>query len=69
MTAIRPASLAPQHIVGVVEAYRRHWPHLSLPLFRAEDVLPLLEGDDRDIDAAIALLDAGRVHYRPGEEP
>lgn len=68
MNAIRPAPLDPIHIVGVVEAYRRNWPHLGLPMFRAEDVLPLLNGDDRDIDAAVALLEAERVHYAPGDE-
>ncbi|MGY1946681.1 hypothetical protein [Nocardia asiatica] len=54
-------------IVGVVEAYERHWPHLKPPMFRSVDVLPLLQGDDREYNAAVKLLDAGRVHYPEGE--
>ncbi|MFE7744467.1 hypothetical protein [Nocardia sp. NPDC057455] len=56
-------------ITGVVEAYARHWPHLKPPMFRAADVLPMLQGDDRAYAAACVLLDAGRVHYEEGEGP
>ncbi|WP_157119777.1 hypothetical protein [Nocardia xishanensis] len=56
-------------IVGVVEAFARHWPHLKPPMFRADDVLPLLAGNDREYNAASALLEAERVHYQPGQEP
>lgn len=67
--SIEPPPLDGIDIIGVVEAYSRTWPHLKPPIFRAADVLPLLAGDDRAYDAAVTLLEAGRVHYPPGEEP
>lgn len=57
-------------IVGVVEAYTRNFPSVGLPMFHADDVLPLLEGADREFAAAVALLDAGRVFFSvPPEQP
>lgn len=67
MTAEPPSAPGPV-IVGVVEAYARNWPHKKPPLFRWPDVEPLLAGDDREFAVASALLEADRVHFRPGEE-
>lgn len=61
----QPPRLPGSQIVQVVETYRRRFTHL--PMFHADDVLPLLHGDDREYAAAEALLNAGRVFYPPGE--
>lgn len=55
-------------VAAVVRAYQRNFPNAALPLFHADDVLPLLAGDDNDHSAAEALINADRVFY-PKETP
>ncbi|MEU1550258.1 hypothetical protein [Nocardia sp. NPDC005745] len=59
-----PPRLPGEFVVRLVEAYQRHYQHL--PLLHADDVLPLLRGDDREYAAAEALLNADRVYYPEG---
>ncbi|WP_194818818.1 hypothetical protein [Nocardia sp. XZ_19_385] len=61
---VRPPRLPGSLIVGLVEAHQRG--ALHLPIFHAEDVLPLLDGDDREIAAAAVLLEAQRLFYPGG---
>ncbi|MGW4090065.1 hypothetical protein [Nocardia sp. NPDC004750] len=61
-----PPRNPPEVIVGVVQAFQRNWPHLKPPLFHADDVLPMLSGDDAQYNAAVVLLDAERVYYPDG---
>ncbi|MEU6583959.1 hypothetical protein [Nocardia sp. NPDC046763] len=56
-----PPRLPGELIVRLVEAHKRG--NLHLPMFHADDVLPLLDGDEREIAAAAVLLDANRVFY------
>ncbi|MEV0247519.1 hypothetical protein AB0H76_13080 [Nocardia sp. NPDC050712] len=58
---VRPPRLPGALIVQLVEAHQRG--ALHLPIFHAEDVLPLLDGHDREIAAAAVLLEANRVFY------
>jgi len=53
-------------IVSTVAAYARNFPHLGPPMFHADDVLPMLTGDDTHFETASALLEAGRVFYPDG---
>ncbi|MEV4241185.1 MULTISPECIES: hypothetical protein [unclassified Nocardia] len=61
--SVSPPACKGKTIVEVVEAFQRNWPHLKPPIFRAADVLPLLQGNDREFAAASLLIDGGRVHY------
>ena len=48
-------------IVRLVDTFSRHgWP---LPMLHAGDVLPMLDGTEREIAAAAAFIEAGRVFY------
>lgn len=62
-----PPRCAPSLIVSVVKAYRRNFPALKPPMFHADDVIPMLAGDDAHYETASALLEAGRVFYPDGE--
>jgi len=62
-----PPRCSAEVIANTVGAYRRNFPHLKPPLFHAEDVIPMLSGDDKHFDAASALLEAGRAFYPDGE--
>lgn len=62
-----PPRLPGELIVRLVAAYQRHFRHL--PLLHAEDVLPLLRGDDKEFATASTLLDADRVYYPEGTQP
>ncbi|SNY84270.1 hypothetical protein SAMN04244553_3612 [Nocardia amikacinitolerans] len=66
--SVEPPACAGPVIVGVVEYWARRYPHLKPPIFRAEDVMPLLHGDDAAYNAASTLLDAERVHFPEGDE-
>lgn len=57
-----PPRLPGELIVRLVEAHGRGSLRY-LPVFHAEDVLPLLEGDDREFATATRLLEADRVFY------
>ena len=59
-----PPKLPKDLIVRLVEAYE-HGSLSSLPLVRAEDALPLLDGSDREVAAASALITADRLYYPP----
>lgn len=61
-----PPRLPGELIVRLVEAHFRGSAHL--PMCHADDVLPLLRGDDREYRAAAALLEAGKVFYPLGYE-
>ncbi|MGW4244026.1 hypothetical protein [Nocardia sp. NPDC004722] len=63
----KPPRLPADLIVRLVEAHTRG--SLHLPMFHADDVLPLLEGTDREYAAAALLLDKGKVFYPLGTEP
>lgn len=63
MTA-QPPRLPALLIVQLVEAHQHGSSHL--PMFHAADVLPLLDGSEREIAAATALLEANRVFYPEG---
>lgn len=67
MTSTQPPAVPGPLIVAVVEAIQRNWPRLRPPLFRAADVLPFLQGDDRSYAVAASLIDADRVHYPEGQ--
>jgi hypothetical protein len=57
----RPPRLTADHITRLVEAYQRHgW---RLPMLHADDVVPMLDGSDREIAAASALIEDNRVFY------
>lgn len=66
MTAAPPPRLPGELVVRLVEAFQRNWPHLKPPICHADDVLPLLQGGDREFAAASTLLDADRVFYPNG---
>ena len=65
--SVEPPPVDGQIIVGVVEYYARKWPDKTPPMFRSVDVLPLLQGNDREYEAAMKLLDLGCVHYGADE--
>ncbi|UGT41087.1 hypothetical protein LTV02_34900 [Nocardia yamanashiensis] len=56
-----PPRLPGDLIVRLVEAHQHG--SLHLPVFHADDVLPLLDGSDREIAAAAVLLAENRVFY------
>ncbi|MEU8901158.1 hypothetical protein AB0C65_35195 [Nocardia sp. NPDC048505] len=58
---VSPPRLPRSLIVGLIEAHQRG--ALHLPIFHAGDVLPLLDGDEREIAAAAVILAADRVFY------
>lgn len=66
-TRAQPPRLPGDLIVRLVEAHHRGSAR-SLPMCHAADVLPLLEGDDRQYAAAAQLLDAGKVFYPNANE-
>lgn len=56
-----PPRLPADLIVRLVDTFqRRGW---GLPMCHAADVLPMLDRTEREIAAAAALIDAGRVFY------
>ena len=57
-----PPRLPGELIVRLVSAHGRG-SLKYLPVFHASDVLPLLDQGEREIAAAVVLLDAGRVFY------
>lgn len=61
---VQPPRLPGDLIVRLVEAHGRGVTHL--PICHAADVLPLLQGGDREFAAASTLLDGGRVFYPEG---
>lgn len=61
-TRALPPRLPGELIVRLVEAHHRG-SLAALPLCRAADVLPLLDGNDREVAAAATLIDANRVFY------
>ncbi|WP_148310138.1 hypothetical protein [Nocardia otitidiscaviarum] len=61
---VQPPRLPARLIVQLVEAHQHG--SLHLPMFHADDVLPLLDGGDREIAAASVLLEANRVFYPEG---
>ncbi|MGX1806277.1 hypothetical protein ACWIGI_11225 [Nocardia sp. NPDC055321] len=63
-----PPRMPGELIVQLVEAFNRG-PSRVLPMCHALDVLPLLQGDDREYAVATQLLNAGRVFYPIGMEP
>ncbi|MBF6350339.1 hypothetical protein IU448_15130 [Nocardia flavorosea] len=63
-----PPRMAADHIVAIVGAYERQFPHLKPPLFHADDVLPMLAGNDKEFQTASTLLEAYRVFYPAGSE-
>jgi hypothetical protein len=64
-TPAHPPHLPGDLIARLVEAHGRG-SLAALPLCRAADVLPLLDGDDRQIAAAATLIEANRVFYPKG---
>lgn len=65
---VGPPRMPADLIVAIVGAYQRRFPHLAPPLFHADDVLPMLAGNDKEFQAASTLLEAYRVFYPAGSE-
>ncbi|GAB0108693.1 hypothetical protein JMUB6875_77310 [Nocardia sp. JMUB6875] len=58
----KPPRLPGDLIVRLVEAHSRNSLR-HLPMCHADDVLPLLKGNDREYDAAVKLLDAAKLFH------
>lgn len=68
LTQAAPVRIPAHVIVGAVRVYRKRFEHMSLPMFHADDVIPMLAGEEDEFNAASALLDTDRVYFPPGAE-